>query len=154
MLTRWLMLPPTLREFLAYAVIGAATTSLDAVLFGALVAALDWREGVMPVVASTLSYGTASVIAYVLNTRIAFRARHTGDSLATVMRFAGTFAASALLSAAVFSLVHAAAALTLQDDLALGLAKAASIATVIAWNFTLLRRWVFPTPGTAVGNAR
>jgi len=88
---------------------GAATTSLDAVLFGALVAALDWREGVMPVVASTLSYGTASVIAYVLNTRIAFRARHTGDSLATVMRFAGTFAAaSAIAFAATASAVATA----------------------------------------------
>ena len=136
--------PEPARQFLAYATIGAGTTSLDAALFALIVAAAGWQDDARAVVASTLSYGTASVIAYVLNSRIAFRAQHRGDSAATLARFAATFASSALLSAVVFSGVRLLLGMASADSgLSLACAKAASIVTVIVWNFTLLRLWVF-----------
>jgi putative flippase GtrA len=94
------------------------------------------------------------MLAYVLNFRIAFRAQHRGDSPATLARFAATFASSALLSAIVFSLVRLLLALMLPGSaLVLVGARGASIVTVIIWNFTLLRLWVFPVQDRRSHNA-
>lgn len=143
--------PEPARQFLAYATIGAGTTSLDAALFALIVAAAGWRDDVRAVIASTLSYGTASVIAYVLNSRIAFRAQHQGDSAATLARFAATFASSALLSALVFSGVRLLLGAVSEDStVVLTGAKGTSIVTIILWNFTLLRLWVFRAPAPPV----
>lgn len=136
-------LPLGVRQFLAYATIGALTTSFDAAFFAGMVAAFGWREGVAPVAASTGSYATASAIAYVLNSRIAFRAAHRGDSVGTIGKFAATFLSSALLAAAVFAGVHA---LLGSSSLSLAAAKGLSILTIIIWNFTFLRLWVFRHP--------
>ncbi len=141
--------PASARQFIAYAVIGATTTSLDALLFAVIVSVAGWRDDARSVLASTLSYGTASVIAYFLNSRIAFRDQHSGDNASTLARFAATFASSALLSALVFTLVRIALTAGLPalgiegSTLPLAGAKVASIITVITWNFTLLRLWVF-----------
>lgn len=129
-----------MRQFVAYGTIGAGTTTFDAAFFALLVTMFDWREGVMPTVASTGSYMTAAAIAYVLNSRIAFREQHRGDSAGTLIRFALTFASSALLAAGVFALAHAILGGT---TVALMAAKGIAIATIIIWNFTLLRLWVF-----------
>jgi len=148
-LARFESIPASARQFIAYAVIGAGTTSLDALLFAIIVSVAGWRDDARSVLASTLSYGTASVIAYFLNSRIAFRDQHRGDDASTLARFAATFASSALLSALVFSLVRIALAAALPalglegSTLPLAGAKIASIVTVIIWNFTLLRLWVF-----------
>ncbi|MQA00715.1 MAG: hypothetical protein GEU80_15560 [Dehalococcoidia bacterium] len=133
-------LPPIARQFVAYGTVGALTTSLDAGLFAVAVAVLDLREGAAPTIASTASYMVAAAVAYVLNSRVAFREQHQGDSLATLVRFALTFATSALLAAGVFALGHS---LLGSSGLALMTAKGAAIVTIILWNFTLLRLWVF-----------
>lgn len=133
-------LPPVVRQFAAYGTIGAGTTTFDAAFFALLVTAFDWREGVMPTVASTGSYMTAAAIAYVLNSRIAFRAQHRGDSAGTILRFALTFASSAVLAAAVFAGAHAILG---SSTAALMAAKGIAIFTIIIWNFSLLRLWVF-----------
>jgi putative flippase GtrA len=145
-------LPPIVRQFVAYGTIGAGTTTFDAAFFALLVTTFDWREGVMPTVASTGSYMTAAAIAYVLNSRIAFRAQHRGDSVGTMTRFALTFASSALLAAGVFALAHTILG---GATSALMASKGIAIVTIIIWNFTLLRLWVFrdrgdsPPPGGA-----
>lgn len=144
MRARFAAVPEPVRQFLAYATIGAGTTTLDAALFALIATAADWRDDGRAVIASTLSYGTASVIAYVLNSRIAFRSRHRGDNAGTLIRFAATFASSALLSAVVFSLVRWLLAGVFEGStVPLTGAKGASIVTVIIWNFALLRLWVF-----------
>lgn len=143
MLTRFNALPSGLRQFAGYFLIGGFTTSLDLLLFAAMVAAFDWQGGLSATLASTASYVATSIVAYVLNSRIAFRAEHAGDSRATMTRFAFTFASSAAASALVFSGVHALAG---ESSVGLALAEGVSIATVIAWNFTLLRLWVFAPP--------
>ena len=146
--------PEPARQFIAYATIGAGTTTLDAVLFALVASAVGWRDDARAVIASTLSYGTASVIAYVLNSRIAFRSRHHGDDAGTLARFAATFASSALLSAAVFSLVRWLLAGVFEGSaVPLTGAKAASIVTVIVWNFALLRLWVFRATRTGDADA-
>ena len=137
-------LPPVVRQFVAYGTIGAGTTTFDAAFFALLIATFGWREGVMPTVASTASYMTAASIAYVLNSRIAFRAQHPGDSLATMTRFAVTFGSSALLAAGVFALAHALLGST---NTALMASKGIAIVTIIIWNFTFLRLWVFRDRG-------
>lgn len=149
-LTRYQALAPGVRQFVGYLAIGAFTTSLNFVLFAAMVASLGWRDGLPATVASTTAYVATSVIAYVLNSRIAFRSSPARDSGAAMARFAATFASSAGVSALVFSTVNALAG---ESSRALAAAQAASIATVIAWNFTLLRLWVF-TPGPSDGAAR
>lgn len=133
-------LPPVARQFVAYGTIGAGTTTFDAAFFAVLVATFGWRDGVMPTVASTTSYMTAATIAYVLNSRIAFRAQHQGDSIGTMTRFAATFFSSALLAAGVFAAAHA---LLGSSNVALMASKGVAIVTIIIWNFTLLRLWVF-----------
>ena len=155
MRARFAAVPEPARQFLAYATIGAGTTTLDAVLFALITAAAGWRDDARAVFASTLSYGTASVIAYVLNSRIAFRAQHRGDDAATLARFAATFASSALLSAAVFSLVRWLLASAFEGaTIPLAGAKGASIVTVIVWNFALLRLWVFRAGPAAAPSGR
>lgn len=151
MLTRLNTLPG-LRQFIGYLVIGGFTTSLNLALFAAMVAAFGWRNGLAATLASTAAYVATSVLAYVLNSRFTFHHQHTGDSAGTVTRFAATFASSAAVSALVFSGVNALAG---ESSMALALAQGTSIATVIVWNFTLLRLWVFATPHTeAAAHAR
>ena len=140
MLTRFNALPAGIRQFVGYLLIGGLTTSLNLLLFAAMVSAFGWRRGVAATFASTTAYVVTSVLAYVLNSRVAFRRQHSGDSRGTVTRFAATFASSAGVSALVFSGVHALAG---DSSRALAVAQGVSIATVIAWNFTLLRLWVF-----------
>ena len=152
MLTRFNALPPGVRQFAGYLVIGGSTTSLNLVLFAAMVSVFDWRSGLAATLASTAAYVATSVLAYVLNSRIAFRQQHAGDSAGTMARFAATFASSAGVSALVFSGVHA---LSGESSRALALAQGTSIVTVIAWNFTLLRLWVFaPARTGATAHAR
>jgi len=149
---RFHALPPTVRQFTGYILIGGLTTSLNLVLFAAMVSALDWRSGFAATLASTTAYIVTSALAYVLNSRIAFREHHAGDSAETVTRFVATFASSAGVSALVFSGVHALAG---DSSRALALAQGTSIATVIVWNFTLLRLWVFaPARTGATAHAR
>lgn len=140
MRTRFEALPPGFRQFAGYLAIGGFTTSLNLLLFAGMVSAFGWRNGLAATAASTTAYVVTSVLAYVLNSRIAFRGHHAGDSAGTITRFATTFASSAGVSALVFSGVHAVAG---KSSMALAVAQGASIATVIVWNFTLLRRWVF-----------
>lgn len=152
MRTRFTVLPLAVRQLVGYLLIGGFTTSLNFVLFAAMVAAFGWRSGLPATAASTAAYVATSVLAYVLNSRFAFQGQHSGDSAGTVTRFAVTFASSAAVSALVFSGVNALAG---ESSIALALAQAASIATVIVWNFTLLRLWVFATPPTeAAAHAR
>lgn len=140
MLTRFNALPPGVRQFVGYLAIGGFTTSLNLLLFAAIVSAFDWRSGPAATLASTTAYVAPAALAYALNSRIAFRAQHAADSAGTMARFAATFASSAGVSALVFSGVHALAG---ESSRALAVAQGASIVTVIAWNFTLLRLWVF-----------
>lgn len=149
-IARFNALPPGIRQFAGYLLIGGFTTTLNLALFAAMVATFDWRSGLAATLASTASYVATSVLAYVLNSRIAFRAEHAGDSTGTMTRFAVTFASSAAASALVFSAVHALAG---ESSTGLALAEVVSIATVIAWNFTLLRLWVF-APARTNGTAR
>ena len=142
---RFTALPLGVRQLVGYLVIGTLTTSLNFVLFAAVVAAFGWRSGLPATAASTGAYVATSVLAYILNSRFAFQSQHTGDSAGTVTRFAATFASSAAVSALVFSGVNALAG---ESSVALAMAQGASIATVIVWNFTLLRLWVFATPHT------
>lgn len=151
-LTRFDALPPTIRQFTGYLLIGGFTTSLNLALFVAMVSAFGWRNGFAATFASTTAYVVTSFLAYLLNSRIAFREHHAGDSAGTVTRFAATFASSAGVSALVFSGAHALAG---NSSAALALAQGTSIATVIAWNFTLLRLWVFaPARTGATAHAR
>lgn len=140
MRTRFNALPPGVRQFAGYVVIGGVTTSLNLFLFAAMVSLFGWRNGLAATAASTIAYVVTSALAYVLNSRIAFRRQHAGDSAAAMTRFATTFASSAGVSALVFSGVHALAG---DSSRALAVAQGASILTVIVWNFTLLRMWVF-----------
>ena len=142
---RFTALPPTARQFVGYLLIGGFTTSLNLALFATMVAIFGWRSGLPATAASTGAYVATSVLAYVLNSRFAFQAQHTGDSAGTVTRFAATFTSSAVASALVFSSVNALAG---ESSMALAVAQGASIAIVIVWNFTLLRLWVFATPHT------
>lgn len=152
MLTRFNTLPPGIRQFVGYLAIGGLTTSLNLALFGAMVSTFGWRSGVAATSASTTAYVVNSVLAYVLNSRVAFRGQHVGDSRGTVTRFAVTFASSAGVSALVFLIVHTVAG---DSSRALATAQGASIATVIIWNFTLLRLWVFvPEQTGATAHAR
>lgn len=152
MLTRFNALPSGVRQFASYLVIGGFTTSLNLVLFAAMVSAFDWRSGIAATSASTTAYVVTSLLAYVLNSRIAFRGQHAGDSAGTMTRFAATFASSAGVSALVFSGVHALAG---ESSRALAVAQGTSIVTVIVWNFTLLRLWVFaPARTGATAHAR
>lgn len=151
MLTRFNTLPPGVRQFVGYLAIGGLTTSLNLALFGAMVSTFGWRSGIAATSASTTAYVVTSVLAYVLNSRLAFRG-HVGDSKGTMTRFAVTFASSAGVSALVFSIVHAVAG---DSSRALATAQGTSIATVIIWNFTLLRLWVFvPEQTGATAHAR
>jgi putative flippase GtrA len=152
MLARFNVLPPAVRQLVGYLVIGAFTTSLNLVLFAGMVSAFGWRSGAAATAASTTAYVLTSLLAYVLNSRIAFRDRHAGDSAATMTRFAVTFGSSAGVSALVFSGVHAVAG---DSSPALAAAQVAAIVTVIVWNFTLLRLWVFTHTGeSAAAHAR
>lgn len=149
---RFTALPLTLRQFVGYLLIGGFTTSLNFALFATMVATVGWRSGLPATAASTGAYVATSVLAYVLNSRFAFQAQHTGDSADTVTRFAATFTSSAVVSALVFSGMNALAG---ESSIALAFAQGASIATVIVWNFTLLRLWVFAAPDTeAAAHAR
>ena len=149
---RFNALPPGIRQLAGYLVIGGFTTSLNLVLFAAMVSAFGWRSGLAATFASTTAYVVTSVLAYLLNSRIAFRGQHAGDSAATMTRFAATFASSAGVSALVFSGVHALAG---ESSRALAVTQGASIVTVIVWNFTLLRLWVFaPARTGATAHAR
>lgn len=139
-LKRFNALPPGIRQLTGYLAIGGFTTSLNLALFAAMVAAFGWRSGFAATFASTAAYAVTSALAYLLNSRVAFREHHSGDSAGTVTRFAATFASSAGVSALVFSGVHVLAG---DSSGALALAQGMSIATVIIWNFTLLRLWVF-----------
>lgn len=140
MLARFNTLPSTVRQLVGYLVIGGFTTSLNLVLFAGAVAAFDWRSGTEATLTSTAAYVLTSVLAYFLNSRIAFRDQHSGDSAGTMTRFALTFASSAAVSALVFRTVHAIAG---ESSIGLALAEVTSIGTVIVWNFTFLRLWVF-----------
>lgn len=152
MVTRFNALSPVVRQLVGYLFVGGLTTSLNLLLFAAMVSTLGWRSGAAATSASTTAYVVTSVLAYVLNSRIAFRRQHAGDSAGTVTRFAATFASSAGVSALVFSGVHALAG---ESSRALAAAQGASIATVIVWNFTLLRLWVFaPARTGATAHAR
>lgn len=151
MRTRLHALPAGVRQLAGYLVIGAFTTSLNLVLFAGMVSAFGWRHGARATGASTAAYVLTSLLAYVLNSRIAFRDRHTGDSPATVARFAATFGSSAGASALVFTGVHAVAG---DSSPALAVAQVAAIGTVIVWNFTLLRVWVFTHAAEGAAHAR
>ena len=152
MLTRFNALPPGIRQFVGYLLIGGFTTSLNLLLFAAMVSSFGWRNGIAATSASTMAYVVTSVLAYVLNSRVAFRKQHVGDSAGAMTRFAATFASSAGVSALVFSGVHALAG---DSSRALAAAQGASIATVIVWNFTLLRLWVFaPARAETTAHAR
>jgi putative flippase GtrA len=142
-------LPLSVRQFVAYILIGGVTTSLNFLAFEAAVLLLDLRSGRAPLVASVIAYVATSVLAYFLNSRIAFRAQHAGDSASVLLRFATTFGSSAALSALVFSAVRRAAG---SDALGLTLAEVVSIGAAIAWNFTLLRAWVFPARDAQVAS--
>lgn len=151
-MTRFNTLPPSARQFVGYLAIGGLTTSLNFALFAAIVSASGWRSGAAATFASTTAYAVTSALAYVLNSRIAFRGQHARDSASTVLRFALTFASSAAISALVFSATQAVAG---DSSRALALAQGTSIATVIVWNFTLLRVWVFaPARAKATVRAR
>lgn len=152
MLARFNTLPPTVRQLTAYLLIGGFTTSLNFVLFAAAIAAFDWRSGTGATLTSTAAYVITSVLAYFLNSRIAFRDQHAGDSAGTMTRFALTFASSAAVSAAVFRAVHSLGG---ESTTGLALAEVVSIGTVIVWNFTFLRLWVFaPVRKREVAHAR
>lgn len=140
MRTRFNALPPGVRQFAGYLAIGGFTTSLNLLLFAGMVWVFGWRNGFTATAASTAAYVVTSVLAYLLNSRIAFRELHAGDSAGTMTRFATTFASSAGVSALVFTGIHALAG---ESSRALAVAQGASILTVIVWNFTLLRLWVF-----------
>lgn len=152
MFARFSALPPAIRQLVGYLLIGGFTTSLNFVLFAAAVAAFDWRSGTEATLTSTAAYVVTSVLAYFLNSRIAFRDAHPGDSAATMTRFALTFASSAAVAAGVFHTVHAIAG---ESSLGLALAEVTSIGTVIIWNFTFLRLWVFsPARKSEAAHAR
>ena len=123
-----------------FVLVGIGNTVVDAVLFAALALLLGWDEGVRAVLASTAGFLTGAVHSYVWNSRVTFSVRHENDSLASVGSFLAVAAVGAALAALVFT---AAIAAWPSEATRLAVAKLVAIAATTAWNFALMRHWVF-----------
>lgn len=127
----------TLRQAVLFLVVGGASAAVDAGGFVLLT-----RLGLVPPLASALSFSMGFVINYSGNRDLAFRGRATTGAL---RRYALLVVFNLGLSTAlVAGLIHIGAA-----PLA---AKVASMVLIAALNFVALRLWVFPphpTPAPA-----
>lgn len=121
-------------EPVMFALVAAATTLLDVLLFWVLI-----DGGVHPLLANVASYGSVSVINYALNGRLTFARRGAASAGLGSLRRMAAFAVVKLATLAV-STAALAAALVWLPPLA---AKGASIVVTFGVSFLLSSRLVF-----------
>src|SRR5690606_10346713 len=133
---------PLWAQFLIFSVVGAANTALDAGVFALLVGLFGWREGFEPVAASVLGFLAGSLHSYLWNSRVTSGHRGPGpaDSPRLVGRFLAVAIGGAIVSALAFSAVREVWPF---DRFVLTASKLAAMAVALAWNFSLMRFWVF-----------
>lgn len=123
----------------AFGAVGVANTAVDAAVFALLVQSLGWSGGALATVASAAGFTAGSMHSYLWNSRVTFGLGGRPDSARIASQFAAVTLGGLALTTMAFAAVEAA-------DLPYGLitAKAAAVIAGAAWNFWLLRRWVFP----------
>jgi putative flippase GtrA len=120
-------MPPRIREVLTFLTVGGLSAAIDAGGF----LLLSWL-GVPPVLASAIGFMSAFVVNYGGNRRIVFRTAARGS----LWRYVTLVIVNLGLSAGLVAL-----------GIALGLvpvaAKAVSIVVIAAFNYAVMRLWVF-----------
>lgn len=118
--------------FFKFAIVGAITTALDFVVFGALTES----AGVKAALANVLSYSCGIVVSFSLNRVWTFGSvRGESPLQQEAMKFIATHVAGLTLSTLlVFSFNLLLPAM---------FSKAISVPIVFAWNFLLAKLWVF-----------
>ncbi|QRM56097.1 GtrA family protein [Sinorhizobium sp. BG8] len=112
-----------------FAVVGAITTTLDFVLFNALV-----LVGAIPALANIFSYSCGIAVSYALNRAWTFRARRSNVQ---ALKF--------VLSTLTGLLISTCLVATLVIVMPPPIAKILSVPVVFAWNYLSARLWVFRT---------
>lgn len=122
-----------------FGAVGIANTAVDAGVFTLLVQSLGWSTGVRATAASAAGFIVGSVHSYLWNSRVTFGRGGRPDSARIASQFAAVTLGGLVLTSAVFAGVEAVGA-----PYGLIAAKSAAVTAGVAWNFWLLRRWVFP----------
>lgn len=112
---------------LRFAAVGAVTTTLDVVLFSALVAA-----GIPPAPANLFSYSCGIVVSYGLNRAWTFG---VGRNRIQALKFGASTLTGLLISTCLVAL--------LATIIPAPAAKLLSVPAVFAWNYLTARLWVF-----------
>lgn len=123
-----------------FAAVGAANTVIDAGVFAIVVNTLDWSSGSFAMAASALGFVAGSVNSYAWNSRVTFDAGGR-DNVHTVSQFAAVTLGGVVLTSLVFAAIEQAGVPS-----GLVMAKLAAVCAGAAWNFVLMRRWVFANP--------
>lgn len=124
----------TSRQLLLFLLVGGASAATDAGGF-----LLLHHLGVVPWLASALSFCAAFGVNYGGNRDLVFRGRRTDGAL---RRYVVLVVANLVASSALVALLVAVGSAPI-------VAKAISMAVVAAANFVALRTWVFPPRGPA-----
>lgn len=124
-----------------FGAVGIANTAVDAAVFALLVRSLGWSTGALATAASAVGFTVGSVHSYLWNSRVTFGLGGRPDSARIASQFGAVTLGGLALTSVVFAAVEAVGA-----PYGLIMAKAAAVIAGAAWNFWLLRRWVFPAP--------
>lgn len=107
-------------------------------VFAVVVQSFGWSTGGPATVASAAGFAAGSVHSYAWNSRVTFGLGERSDSTRVASQFTVVTLGGLALTSAMFAAVEATG-----TPYGLITAKAAAVAAGAAWNFWLLRRWVF-----------
>lgn len=143
-MARLLSIPPgsssPYGQLVRFVAVGFGNTAVDAIVFAAIVGTTGWRTGVPVVAAAGAGFVAAAIHSYFWNSRVTFAVSHPGDSAGVMAKFMAVASVGLIVSVTTFAV---AAFLVPSNATGLAVAKGASIAMTLGWNFLMMRRVVF-----------